>query len=218
MHVKLTDQQRGLAMAIAMRRNNPKVAAGVPSQRLTDARGELDTHLVGVESEIAVAWLYGADMDAHAGLGGDEGYDLEIAGRKVEVKCRKKQGYTFALMDTGPLRAEAGVLVYECDGGYLIHGVISRQKFMKVAERVDYGYGERLAAGPEHFSHWSSLVYTPGQWMGVPQQATTSLIRQGWALKAAREATICNEGCYTFTRHGADASGCVECAVDYIGA
>jgi hypothetical protein len=116
-HVKLTDQQRGLAMAIAMRRNNPKVAAGVPSQRLTDARGELDTHLVGVESEIAVAWLYGADMDAHAGLGGDEGYDLEIAGRKVEVKCRKKQGYTFALMDTGPMRAEAGVLVYECDGG-----------------------------------------------------------------------------------------------------
>jgi hypothetical protein len=181
--VKLTLQQRSLARAIASLRNDPKVAAGVRSRKLSGTRGELQTHIMGVESEMAVCELYGVPVDAHASLRGDAGYDLEIVGKKVEVKCRRRPGYSFAMMGMQPMTADAGVLVYEDDGDYLVHGVITRDEFIRSSRPVDYGYGPRLAVEPKEFSHWSSLVYKPGDWMCIPEQAAASLIQQGWTVE-----------------------------------
>ena len=168
---------------------------------------------MGVESEMAVCELYGVPVDAHASLRGDAGYDLEIAGLKVEVKCRRRPGYSFAMMDSLPMRADAGVLVYENDGEYLIHGVISREKFGRVADRVDYGYGDRLAAGPEYFSHWSSLVYRPDGWMCIPEQVALSLMRQGWTVE--EKGNLWADSTWIFRRGSGEPPWCVN--VDVLG-
>ena len=201
--VTLTERQRALSHALARLRNDPKEAAGVASKKLDHMRGELDAHIVGVESEMAVASLYGVELDTQHGLGGDAGSDLQIGQRRVEVKCRRVPGYDFALMHAGEMRSDAGVLVYETGtrGTYVIHGAITRENFSKNAKLVDYGYGQRRALSPDHCQHWSVLRYREGEMMGIPHQVISTLLREGWGLDGTQE-----NGTYTLRRSDTERS------------
>ena len=182
--IRLTAEQRGLARAIAELRNSPKVDAGVQSKKLLRDRGEFETHLMGVEAELAFSSLVGGEMDLSLSMSGDSGHDVRVGPYRVEVKCRRQRGYSFALMGLGSMRSDAGALVYQCGDEYVVHGVISREKFRRVAVRRDYGYGPRLVAEPSEFTDWSALRYRPGDWMGLPEQVASGLMRQGWTLES----------------------------------
>lgn len=165
--VHLTDNELAFCQIVAQIRNAPKEAAGVASKKMLATRSEADTHLMGICAEYAVASYCDVLPDVRSILQGDKGMpDLYVNGYSVEVKCRDRQGYDFALMTDNPadFKAEMGVLVYKLsDAHFRIWGVISRKKFLEVAEVKDYGYGRRLVAASFWFSSIDKLLALPAK-------------------------------------------------------
>lgn len=153
--ITLTDHQLSLASAIAANRNNPKEQHGVHSKKIDASKSELDAHLMGVKAEIAVASYYGSCVSYFAQLTGDDGVDVKVNGFDVEIKCRGRVGYDFALLSDDPydFTADIGILVYRIsDDVFRIQGTISRYMFIRTYKVRDYGYGSRAYVSADQLS------------------------------------------------------------------
>ena len=157
-----------VARDIAAARNYPKQAAGVRSKKWAPNRSEMEVDLIGACGEVAVATYLRVEPDTFASLHGDDGTDLILPnGRTIQVKCRTRVGYDFALPSADPktFSADVGALVYILGGSLrhlLFRGVISKRTFLVKYRIRDYGYGLRAFVSPSEMSHPSVLL----DWLG----------------------------------------------------
>lgn len=167
----LTDNELAFCRIVSELRNAPKEAAHVASKKLLAGRSEAETHLMGLCAEYVVASYCRVLPDVRSILSGDKGMpDLYVNGYSIEVKCRAREGYDFALMSAHPedFKADVGVLVYRLsDTHYRIWGAMSRARFLQVATVQDYGHGPRLAADPKWFLDIDKLVSLPPKQMAA---------------------------------------------------
>jgi len=140
---------------IARGRNDRKVEAGVRSNKVDAAKGELGAHLMGVRGEYAVGKLFGLPLDEDCWLHGDNGVDLEVAGYTFSVRTRGMNGWDYALMgtDTSEFNTDFGVLVWAPDRNprsVTVAGWTTKGHFMHNRKPVEYIAGQRRwAMGPE---------------------------------------------------------------------
>ena len=97
-------------------------------------------------SELALAIELGGTLNT-AGLTaqGDGGWDIDVAGLKIDVKLTRYES-AYLIFDRPDLfKADMAILVRQCaiPFEFDIVGGISRQRFMKLAKRYDLGYGLR---------------------------------------------------------------------------
>lgn len=178
MHIKITPTVYEDLFALAGARNDTKRVLNKYSKFSQDpGHDSRFAHLVGVLGEYATARVLGGDIDRAiytlAGDGGVGDVTLRFGGQKIEVKTRRFRDCDFALASTDPakFRAAFAVLVWpgiQCPNALAtprdvsvaaygpglwmdVVGYLTRQDFFRLASRVDYGHGERLAVAPEHF-------------------------------------------------------------------
>ena len=137
----------------AIRRQREKVRHLIRSKKVSRRKSDLELHYDGICAERTVAEYLGIPYDPEILLGGDD-YDLVLPdGRTVEVKFRDHPKGDFALMSDRleDFKADIGVLVCavypEIGDNAILHcvGWITREEFAERCERVNYGYGDRLA-------------------------------------------------------------------------
>lgn len=149
MYIPITEQEMAGLRILAQGRYQDK-----PYDRHMGNDG-LEAHVLGLMGEYAVAKALNIMLDIAIYPRADDRRDLTLPdGRTLQVKYRERRTNDYALRSTDPAEFEAdiGVLVCAARGGCEIVGVISREKFLLVAEVKDYGYGARLVAGPKHFT------------------------------------------------------------------
>jgi len=153
MYIPITDPEMRAIRLLAKGRCEPKERRHVPGH--TFNKGALEAHIEGMKAEYAVAKALNILPDIALYLHGDDKCDLRLTdGRTLQVKYRDRRGWDYALTTDDPAEfvADIGVLCWPIKDGVDIVGCISRDKFLKVAQVVDYGHGKRLAASPKHFT------------------------------------------------------------------
>lgn len=156
-HVKVntTEEQRVLALQIAEERNNPKEIMGI-KRPFWDGRSGIASHQRGVLGEVIVADYLGARMNREVSLRGSH-WDIELPCEcRGEIKTRDRRGWDFALPSNDVKDIEncwIQILVWCLNYPWTmcIVGYIYKPEFIKHAQTVNYGHGDRLAVRSGRF-------------------------------------------------------------------
>jgi len=113
-------------------------------------------NLMGHLGEVAVAKAYQVSVDDRILTGGDEGYDLVINNKKIQVKTSTLNKLIFNALEL--FTADYAVLVTligdrqqpHINSKFRIWGAISKEDFKQVCYQKDYGYGVRFVCNTEH--------------------------------------------------------------------
>lgn len=155
----LTEDELNLVERVAATRLSAKVA-GVKSKKWTPGMDELETHRMGVKSELVVAEYLGCPKDSlylvyHRG--GDRGLPDLMAPdcSAISVKCRSRFDGDFATEYQKPdqFSDDIGVLCVDKGKRCFIVGWFHRETFIEHAEIADYGYGPRCILRQAFMSH-----------------------------------------------------------------
>jgi hypothetical protein len=138
---------------IATARFETKRAVGSVDKRIARDATSVEIDARGVLGELAVARFLGLPTDPILELyaGGDGGADLTTpGGATIDVKTGGRWYYDFAIRSTrvGEFRADLGVLCWlnaDTPQRVAVAGWLTRAEFHKMAQTVNFGYGDRLA-------------------------------------------------------------------------
>lgn len=167
MIVGLRDSALLRAFNLSILRNRWKFINGIRSRKFSRGKSELEVQYVGIVAELAVAGVLGIPYNPPLLLGGDDFDLVDKSGRTIEVKFRNHPKGDFALSNAKPesFQADLGVLVVplypEIGDNALLHlvGWITREEFLDRCDRVNYGYGDRLAVERDALRPMGSLIY-----------------------------------------------------------
>ena len=131
---------------IAALRNDPKIAAGIHTNKFSLRHGDLEINILGVHGEAAVSEILGVDFDRRALMEGDGNIaDLWYKGRSVQVKMITHKSGDLFFNSLSDFRADIAVLVVPCSANSVnVVGGISRKKFAKLCGTKNFGYGDRV--------------------------------------------------------------------------
>jgi len=115
-------------------------------------------NLMGYLGEKAVAKAYQVPVDNRVLTGGDEGHDLVINGKKIQVKTSTLDKLIFNALEL--FTADYAILVTligdrqqpHINSKFKIWGAISKEDFKQVCYQKDYGYGMRFVCNTEHLA------------------------------------------------------------------
>lgn len=146
-HLSQEEIQSALDFVEAMR--SDKVEHSVTDRKFDAKNTSWAVNLMGHLGEKAVAKVYDVSVDDRVLTGGDDGYDLVINGKTVQVKTSVTNQLIFNAKHL--FSADYAILVQligdrtkpHIDSHFKIWGDISKQKFMDVCFEKDYGYGMR---------------------------------------------------------------------------
>lgn len=148
MNITLCEEEISRAKNIASARNGTQEGMGFKTNKWTKARSGFDSHFIGLCGELAGAKALGAVIDDSIYIGGDDGTDVVAFGLTWQIKTSTYTGDDVELKFNRPedFKSQAAMLVQSKSiANHLIVGVIGRKKFLTIAKKVDYGYGQRLA-------------------------------------------------------------------------
>jgi hypothetical protein len=193
--VTLTSDELEWLSELAHKRNDPKMAAGVPNYKIDPNKKDFDIHHMGIKAEYAVAKYLGLELDTTFSLHGDDhrGDLIHHDGRTISVKFRTSRGWDFALTrdKLSEFRADLGVLVWPAPSRrrdtsgcerFEIVGFVSREAFAECAVAKDFGYGPRLVLEAQHFLPIHGLSQGPEILMGLPFRVVAHLQNIGLPL------------------------------------
>jgi len=141
--VKLSREDIQRALDLAEKRNDSAIDEGV----VFGSRTALSSHQIGLLGELAVARLYGLNVDANAYTQGDDGTDLSLHGTTIDVKStatRKMHRPDLLVRPDKPLKSELYVRTHVFDwtassARIRIIGCASREK---VKDQIPEPYPE----------------------------------------------------------------------------
>lgn len=115
-------------------------------------------NLMGHLGEKAVAKAYKVPVDDRVLTGGDEGYDLIINNKKIQVKTSTLNKLIFNALEL--FTADYAILVTligdrqqpHINSKFKIWGGISKEDFIQVCYQKNYGYGMRFVCNAEHLT------------------------------------------------------------------
>lgn len=147
--VSFTDEQLVIIKDIAKERGDFKDSNShlVADKRIIK-RDNVETHVIGLLGEVAVARLINATVDTELYLKGNDSEDLNMYGVSIEVKTL--QGYlTFKHMSD--FKSDVAVLTVYNKQDYSmvwVQGWISKYDFQKSHFIDNFGYGDRPCVQP----------------------------------------------------------------------
>lgn len=163
MITELNAFQLQFGIMIAERRSCVKVAAGQAPRGIDKRQSNFSLHVHGVLGEIAVAALLGVKIDTSVTVYGDSGHDLVYRGHTIQVKTNSSQGPTlyFYVPEKHKMISDVGILTQPLSMTQMeIVGWITREKFQKLCEPVNFGYRTNYGVpstqldAPEHLIHY----------------------------------------------------------------
>lgn len=148
MRVSFTPREYRLAVdaAIAVSENKSELneSGEVLNRRLDQTRSDFEVNLIGMLGEVAVCTALGVPFEMTVKRFGDGGSDLNVNGYSLQVKTRSKHYAKCYLIVKDLEKTDADVFV-SCalDGPATVEilGAISRDKFLREAVDMDFGYG-----------------------------------------------------------------------------
>jgi hypothetical protein len=152
-HLSQDEIKSALNFVDAMR--SDKVEHSVVDRKFDANNTSWAVNLMGHLGEKAVAKVYDVSVDDRVLTGGDEGYDLVINSKTVQVKTSVTNQLIFNAKHL--FSADYAILVQligdrtqpHVDSYFKVWGDISKQKFLDVCFEKDYGYGTRYVCKQE---------------------------------------------------------------------
>lgn len=144
MIIKLDAEEMRVVKLLAEQRNGCKTEA--QNMRYC-SHSDVGLHVVGLMGELAVAKLLGTKIDQRTLKHGDDGDDLMIGERSIQVKTclRDRPGMDLYFNDIGKFASDIAVLVLARGKDEVrVAGWIPRNEFEFLLRHKDYGYGDRI--------------------------------------------------------------------------
>jgi hypothetical protein len=151
-----TEIQDALNFVDAMRQD--KKEYNVTDKKFDANNTSWAVNLMGHLGEKAVAKVYNVSVDDRVLTGGDEGHDLVINGKTIQVKTTVTRQLIFNSKEL--FTADYAILVTlvgdrtqpHIDSHFIVWGDISRDRFLEVCYEKDYGYGVRYVCNTNDLS------------------------------------------------------------------
>jgi hypothetical protein len=151
-----TEIQDALNFVDAMRQD--KKEYNVTDKKFDTNNTSWAVNLMGHLGEKAVAKIYNVSVDDRVLTGGDEGHDLVINGKTIQVKTTVTRQLIFNSKEL--FTADYAILVTlvgnrtqpHIDSHFIVWGDISRDRFLEVCYEKDYGYGVRYVCNTNDLS------------------------------------------------------------------
>ena len=130
-------------IGLAESRNTFKAGARAKNRKIADNQSAFEVMLSGLMGEFAVSRVLKVPFNSAHHLGGDGGSDLNIKGKRVQIKTSKTDSLIFN-RDDRRLKADVCVLVQTLGPSRVeIHGWCTRGEFYSQCQERDFGYGMR---------------------------------------------------------------------------
>ena len=163
-NIRLSDSELADAQQSAALRFQLARASGIEDKLIDKNRGGIDSDLIGLKAEIAVANLIGTGFEPNR-LGIDNGIDLFIdigKGRQKSVQVKSSHSPNAQwLLGTPHAKHEWDITVFVRATGepnvMTVVGWISQDKYKKNLEQVDLGHGAGPAVNIKHLSSMADL-------------------------------------------------------------
>lgn len=121
--------------------------------------------IMGRLGEIAATQVFGGEIDWSLHGGGDPGFDTHFFGLSAAIKTSSLP--TLIFNDESYFTTDIAVLVQlvgdktqpqQLSNIWRVWGVVSREKFMRLHMKKNYGYGERLILQANHLKSPSEFI------------------------------------------------------------
>lgn len=156
MEIVLNKEEIDEALNFVTAMRQDKIIYKVTDKKFDAKNTSWAVNLMGYLGEKAVAKAYQVPVDSRVLTGGDEGHDLVINGRKIQVKTSTLNKLIFNALEL--FTADYAILVTligdrqqpHINSKFKIWGAISKEDFKKVCYQKDYGYGMRFVCDTKY--------------------------------------------------------------------
>jgi hypothetical protein len=153
--VRLTQEEIDSSLAFVDAMRNDKQEHNVVDKKFDSKNTSWAVNLMGHLGEKAVAKVYDVAVDDRVLTGGDEGHDLVIKNKTVQVKTSITNQLIFNSKEL--FSADYAILVTlvgdrtqpHINSHFIVWGDISKDKFIDVCFEKDFGYGVRYVCNIE---------------------------------------------------------------------
>ena len=154
--VHLTEKEINSCLVFVEAMRNNKQEHNVVDKKFDSKNTSWAVNLMGYLGEKAVAKVYEVAVDDRVLTGGDEGYDLVINNKTVQIKTTTTNQLIFNSKEL--FSADYAILVTlvgdrtqpHINSHFIIWGDISKDKFNDVCFEKDFGYGIRYVCNIEN--------------------------------------------------------------------
>lgn len=154
--VHLTKEEINSCLVFVEAMRNNKQEHNVVDKKFDSKNTSWAVNLMGYLGEKAVAKVYEVAVDDRVLTGGDEGYDLVINNKTVQIKTTTTNQLIFNSKEL--FSADYAILVTlvgdrtqpHINSHFIIWGDISKDKFNDVCFEKDFGYGIRYVCNIEN--------------------------------------------------------------------
>ena len=156
--IRLTQEEIDSSLAFVDAMRSDKKEHNVVDKKFDSKNTSWAVNLMGHLGEKAVAKVYEVAVDDRVLTGGDEGYDLVIKNKTVQVKTTITNQLIFNSKEL--FSADYAILVTlvgdrtqpHINSHFIVWGDISKDKFIDVCFEKDFGYGVRYVCNIEDLS------------------------------------------------------------------
>ena len=156
--IRLTQKEIDFSLAFVYAMRSDKKEHNVIDKKFDSKNTSWAVNLMGHLGEKAVAKVYEVEVDDRVLTGGDEGHDLVIKNKTVQVKTTTTNQLIFNSKEL--FSADYAILVTlvgdrtqpHINSHFIVWGDISRDKFIDVCFEKDFGYGVRYVCNIEDLS------------------------------------------------------------------
>lgn len=156
--IRLTQEEIDSSLAFVDAMRSDKKEHNVVDKKFDSKNTSWAVNLMGHLGEKAVAKVYEVAVDDRVLTGGDEGYDLVIKNKTVQVKTTITNQLIFNSKEL--FSADYAILVTlvgdrtqpHINSHFVVWGDISKDKFIDVCFEKDFGYGVRYVCNIEDLS------------------------------------------------------------------
>ena len=156
--IRLTQEEIDSSLAFVDAMRSDKKEHNVVDKKFDSKNSSWAVNLMGHLGEKAVAKVYEVAVDDRVLTGGDEGYDLVIKNKTVQVKTTITNQLIFNSKEL--FSADYAILVTlvgdrtqpHVNSHFVVWGDISKDKFIDVCFEKDFGYGVRYVCNIEDLS------------------------------------------------------------------
>jgi len=153
--IRLTQREIDFSLAFVYAMRSDKKEHNVIDKKFDSKNTSWAVNLMGHLGEKAVAKVYEVEVDDRVLTGGDEGYDLVIKNKTVQVKTTTTDQLIFNSKEL--FSADYAILVTlvgdrtqpHINSHFIVWGDISKDKFIDVCFEKDFGYGVRYVCNKE---------------------------------------------------------------------
>jgi len=162
--VKFSDEEIKEAIEFVDKLTMDKISNSVYDQKFDKNNSSYAVNLMGYLGEMAAAKVLNVKTDNKIRTHGDDGFDLKLKGKTIQVKTSTLPELIFNRLNL--FKADVGMLVQlegdktrpHIDATYHVLGYILKEDFLNLYKVKNYGYGNRFTVGVEKLNSIEDLI------------------------------------------------------------